>query len=70
MRKNDQIYCHDFDLITLPEGSNCIHQYTDAEINTQWFFIKLNQALKSHPITLFNIIRFKIKINFHKIPKK
>ena len=53
MPENGQICRHDYDLITLPEGSNCIHNNTDSETDTQWFFLKLNHALKSYHIRTF-----------------
>ena len=53
MPENDRICCHDYDLITLPEGSNCINHKTDSETDTHWLFLKLNHALLSHPIRTF-----------------
>ena len=63
MPKNDRICCHGYDLNTLPEGSNRILHNTDSETDTQWlkinkikscsWFLKINHALKSHPIRTF-----------------
>ena len=53
LSENDRIFCHDYDPITLPEGSTCIHHSTDSETDIQWFFLKLNHALKSHSIRMF-----------------
>ena len=59
--ENDQIFCHDYDSIKLPEGSTCIHHSTDSKKRYSVVFLKIKSCVKI-PLGRFNIIRFKIKL--------